>query len=217
MAFAESSPTVGVVEPGEVRPVAAMLARAFDDDPVMGYLLGSAHLRGARLRSFFGALLGRLVLPSGVATAAGGGASAALWSPPDASGALGAFSRPGQPNTVRPGELWSLLRVALPFGHRMVTTARDFSQVGKHHPTYPHWYLMVLGTEPARQGQGLGSAALGPVLRRCDEEGLPAYLESSKERNVPFYARHGFEVTATLTLGGEGPTMWCMERPPRAT
>jgi len=39
----------------------------------------------------------------------------------------------------------------------------------------------------ARKRSRLGRA--GPVLDICDREGLPAYLESSKERNVAFY-RH---------------------------
>ena len=44
-----------------------------------------------------------------------------------------------------------------------------------------------------------------PVLAHCDREGLPCYLESSKERNVPFYRRHGFEVVQEVPLGADGP------------
>ena len=50
----------------------------------------------------------------------------------------------------------------------------------------------ILGVEPDAQGQGLGSQVLRPMLDRCDSEGVPAYLESSKATNVPFYERHGF-------------------------
>ena len=72
----------------------------------------------------------------------------------------------------------------------------------------------MLGTEPASQGQGLGSAVLGPVLEQCDADGVGAYLESSKERNIDFYARHGFRVTDELRLL-RGPRMWGMWRDPR--
>ena len=71
----------------------------------------------------------------------------------------------------------------------------------------------VLGVDPPRQGEGLGSALMQPVLELCDRERVPAYLESSKERNVDFYARHGFRVTSELRLP-KGPAMWPMWRNP---
>ncbi len=70
------------------------------------------------------------------------------------------------------------------------------------HPHEPHWYLATLGTAVEQQGKGVGGALLRPVLEHCDAEGLPCYLESSKERNVPFYRRHGFEVVAGGAAAG---------------
>jgi hypothetical protein len=52
------------------------------------------------------------------------------------------------------------------------------------------------------------------VLDLCDREHFPAYLESSKERNVDFYARHGFRVRERITLP-DGPSLWLMWREPR--
>ena len=71
----------------------------------------------------------------------------------------------------------------------------------------------MLGTEPEQQGGGIGSALLDPVLRRCDSDGVAAYLESSKECNVDFYLRHGFTVTDCVDLPG-GPPLWFMWREP---
>jgi ribosomal protein S18 acetylase RimI-like enzyme len=89
-----------------------------------------------------------------------------------------------------------------------------FELLARHHPRERHWYLPVLGTAPEHQGRGFGSALLAPVLGRCDAEGVPAYLESSKERNLAFYRRHGFEVTATIRVP-DGPELWPMLRKPR--
>jgi GNAT superfamily N-acetyltransferase len=86
--------------------------------------------------------------------------------------------------------------------------------VERQHPRSAHWYLAVLGTDPVHQGKGIGSALLAPVLERCDHEGIGAYLESSKNSNIPFYRRHGFEVTGEIPLPG-GPSVWPMWRDPR--
>jgi hypothetical protein len=58
------------------------------------------------------------------------------------------------------------------------------------------------------------TAALGPVLERCDADGVGAYLESSKERNIDFSARHGFRVMSELRLP-RGSRVWPMWRDPR--
>ena len=87
--------------------------------------------------------------------------------------------------------------------------------MGRRHPRVPHYYLHAIGALRDCQGQGLGSALLKHTTRRCDEEGMPAYLESSSPRNVPLYERHGFEVQAAEPLGEGGPPMFFMWREPR--
>jgi GNAT superfamily N-acetyltransferase len=82
------------------------------------------------------------------------------------------------------------------------------------HPEEPHWYLAVLGTATDHQGKGVGSALMAPVLAKCDAEGIPAYLESSKESNIPFYRRHGFEVSGEVNVKN-GPKLWPMWRDPQ--
>lgn len=87
--------------------------------------------------------------------------------------------------------------------------------VKRRHPSQPpHRYLSVLGTDPISQGQGLGSAVLRPVLQQCDSDQIAAYLESSKERNIDFYARHGFRVSGEVRLP-RGPLVWPMCREAR--
>ncbi len=85
-----------------------------------------------------------------------------------------------------------------------------------HHPPGPHWYLYYLATVPERQGTGIGSALLRPVLRRCDEEGSPAYLEATSQRNRVLYRRHGFVDRAEYVLPN-GPTLYPMWREPQTS
>jgi ribosomal protein S18 acetylase RimI-like enzyme len=83
------------------------------------------------------------------------------------------------------------------------------------YPKLPHRYLYLVGVHPGRQGGGLGSALVRAGLEACDRDRVPAYLESSKERNVPLYERHGFRVVERLELGRGAPPMWLMWRDPQ--
>ncbi len=75
-----------------------------------------------------------------------------------------------------------------------------------------HWYLMILGVDPPRQGQRVGSALLRSTLAHVDAEECRCYLETSKARNVPFYQKHGFEVVEETDIEGRGPHVWMMVR-----
>jgi GNAT superfamily N-acetyltransferase len=77
-----------------------------------------------------------------------------------------------------------------------------FEQMGKFHPTEPHWYLPMIGVDPACQGAGIGSALMIEALKAVDRDGVIAYLESSNPRNVSLYQRHGFEVIGEIRSGG---------------
>ena len=76
------------------------------------------------------------------------------------------------------------------------------SDKAHHELKEPHYYLALLGTDPLYQRTGAGSAALQPVLERCDAEGVSAYLETQKEENLAYYARHRFELARKLEVKG---------------
>jgi ribosomal protein S18 acetylase RimI-like enzyme len=199
--------------PVAVRPFAradltatvAMLARAFDDDPVMTWVFPDEGMRRRRLPGFFAATLrGSSLRHEGTEVALRGGQvlGAAIWLPP---------------GTWRP-PLWRQL-VALPglvfrLRSRLSVASVTYGALVRLHPERPHWYLSGIGTDPPAQGTGVGGELLRSRLARCDADRLPAYLESSKERNVPFYERHGFRVTGEVTIPGGGPTLWLMWRNP---
>jgi predicted N-acetyltransferase YhbS len=102
----------------------------------------------------------------------------------------------------------------LAMGRQVGRGMRVSETMKKHHPEEPHWYLAVVGSDPDVRGGGFGQALMRSRLERCDAEGAPAYLESSKESNVPYYLRFGFQVTGELTIPDGGPTMWQMWRRP---
>jgi GNAT superfamily N-acetyltransferase len=186
----------------DVPDLATMLMRAFDDDPVASWTCPSPTLRPRLLKRFY-ATRTRQVLGSGEIWAADSLAGAALWLPPDRW-----HTTPREQLALMRGLLHPRLALR---GPRIVS---GLTGIERRHATTPHWYLAILGTDPAAQGQGIGSAVMRPVLDRCDEDGIGAYLESSKERNIAFYARHGFRVTGEYDLP-RGPRVWLMWRDPR--
>jgi len=74
-------------------------------------------------------------------------------------------------------------------------------QMDAAHPAYPHWYLPWFGVDSALQGGGLGSQLMRSCLQIVDAGHAPAYLETPNPRTVPFYKRHGFEVTGEAQAG----------------
>lgn len=181
-----------------------MLARAFEPDPVSRYLFPLAFRRSRGLRAFFRCQLRSDLLAFGGVYTTDEHAGMAAWAPPGkpmASGVRGILSV----LPVVPYVLGAATPRALKFLARMEAVhARD-----------PHWYLATLGTEPALQGRGIGGALLAPVLARCDREGMPAQLESSNPRNVPFYRRQGFEVIDEFQVASGAPVLAVMRREPR--
>jgi ribosomal protein S18 acetylase RimI-like enzyme len=183
----------------EVPQLAAMLARAFHDDPVTSWFLHSEARRPKYATRFFAWQLHRLLGQEQVHVA-GDGSGAALWALPGR----------WRESTWQALRLFVALIPAL--GMRLPVAGRGVERVESRHPVDPHLYLAVLGIDPPSQGRGIGSALLRPGLELCDREGLPAYLESSKERNVAFYSRFGFRVTDEVRMPGDGPTVWLMWR-----
>ena len=195
--------TVRKASADDARPLALALAHAFVDDPVMRWLLPGETSRTRRLRRLFATQLRHHYLPEDEVYTTREVDGAALWSPP------------GRWRTPPASLLRVLPRLVWTLGDRTPAAVRAVLAIERAHPVEPHWYLAVVGVEPARQRSGVGSALLAPMVERCDRDFVPAYLESSREDNLPFYHRLGFEVTGRIDLPGGGPPVWPMWRTPR--
>ena len=184
-------------------PLAAVLARAFADDPVWRWMFPR---RPERMATMFAMPLRHARLPDGLNQLAerdGRVLAGALWDPP------GCWELSAAARIRRFPALMRLL------GTRTYAVLRGLSEIERAHPIEPHWYLAVLGTDPSAQGRGLGSALLRSRLDRCDDQRFPAYLEASKERNIRYYEKFGFTVTGEIRLPGGGPCVWPMWRNPQ--
>lgn len=69
-----------------------------------------------------------------------------------------------------------------------------------------------MGVVPSMQHRGHGSCLLTAVLQGLPA-GAPVFLETYNPQNLPFYARHGFELTHEfVSHQGKGPKAWTLLR-----
>lgn len=178
-----------------------VLARSFWDDPVISWLLPKGDSRYSRARLFFRTDLG-YVSRNGKVLTTPDLAGAALWLPPRK------WKMPPKEFVRTSPNFLRAFRAGIPDGLRFNMLIEE------SHPRESHWYLAVLGTDPVRQGRGVGGALIGTITDRADRDEVGCYLESSKPGNVPYYERFGFKVTQELQVPG-GPPIWGMWRDPQ--
>jgi len=188
----------------EVPAMAGTLARAFAHDPFYSFLAGDAPERNQRMRDGWSGILrfGSARLAETYTT--DDHAGVAIWIPP------------GHPGSSFLDSLRMMPAISRLAGWRRLRTVTNaiaaLEERHRHHAPQPHFYLSALGVDPDRQGEGIGTALLEPVLDRCDRDRFAAYLETATARNVLLYERLGFGVVEELTLPNTDVHGWLMLR-----
>jgi ribosomal protein S18 acetylase RimI-like enzyme len=181
-----------------------ILVKAFHNCPTWSWVFPDPAVRAEQHRAIWGALVeGGLRYPW--VWLGAGGAATSVWIPPGEP-----ELSPAQEAALEP----MLIELMGPESARVFAALETFD--ANHPHDEPHYYLSLLGTDPAHYGNGYGLGLLEANLRLVDEAGLPAYLESSNPANVALYERYGFKVRSSFDLPGGGPnvpTMWREARP----
>jgi ribosomal protein S18 acetylase RimI-like enzyme len=185
----ETLPLVTVVVPADESRAIDTVVLAFAADPVSRWSWPGAQAYLASMPSLVSALGGH-AFEHGSAYSVGAFAGVALWLPPG----------------VHPDEerLVEIVQTTVGSANQDDVFA-VFEQMAKYHPAEPHWYLPLIGVDPAHQGRGYGDALMAYVLQRCDRDRAPAYLESTNPRNISLYRRHGFEARGRIQVGSSPP------------
>ena len=183
----------------DIKQVCDILGDAFSNDPVLNWLTPKSSIYPALFRTEAEALYKKHnhVYINSNST------GAALWLPAGIS--------PKSPFHWRLfSTLFSLVAAS---GISGLKRASELEKVfAENHPQEPHFYLHAIGAIQDFQGKGIGSALLKAGLATCDEQGMPAYLESTNPRNNPLYERYGFNIVGEATLSNGGPSVWFMRR-----
>jgi len=192
----------------QIPAAAAILARAFHDDPLMIYTIPEPAERVRLLPEVYARIIRFGLLAGEVHTTAGAVEGAAIWMPPNAKWTRENLEASGM------YELASLIGNDAYQRYRDVV-GREW-QARERDMTDACWYLFILGVEPSRQRLGFGGALMRPVLERADSEQLACYLETENERNVAFYLKQGFELIVNgEEAGTSGVKFWTFRRMPK--
>lgn len=192
-------PSIQAAQDSEREQIIQLITLGFVADPVGRWIWPDAHAYMENMPRFVAAFGGR-AFEHGTADHAGTYQAAALWLPPGV-----------EPDVESMGALLEA-SISSEIANDMQSV---LEQMDRYHPhEQPCWYLPLIAADPAYMGRGLGSALMKHALRRCDESGQIAYLESSNPRNISLYERHGFEVIGKIQAGSS-PVMHPMVRQPQ--
>ncbi|MET8234194.1 GNAT family N-acetyltransferase [Micromonospora sp. NPDC005298] len=176
-----TNPEITIATPADRDAVVGSLVAAFVKDPVLRWLFPDEDTYPRYAAAFFGHLFDKRVHRSSIWTI-DGGASVAIWEPP----AVGHVSS---------GDGFS----AVQYPDDVLARVEGYDNaVHAALPTFPFWYLGVLGTHPDSAGRGWGRAVMRAGLDRAAADGLPAILETSNPVNVDLYRRAGWEVLGSM-------------------
>ena len=189
---------------------AAMLGRAFHDDPLMRYAIPDPAERAQLLPPMYERMIRFGMIEGEVYATAGAPEGVAIWLPPNAKWTRENIEASGM------HEFATLIGNDAYQRYREVVS-REWQARLREIPG-PGWYLFILGVEPRVQRRGLGGALMRPVLERADTEQVVCYLETENERNVAFYLKQDFDV---IVDGEEavasGVRFWTFSRPKPST
>ena len=183
------------------------LARAFQNDPMMRYLMPDDRERAKTLPWFLGTVVRYCHLYGEVHTTPGEDAVACWLTPGNTSVTPGRIFRAG-------GALTPLKLGLSGFGRLMALQAYLDKERARN-ASEPHYYLYLLGVDPLSQGKGLGRRLLKPMLGRADREGRACYLETQNEKNIAVYSKVGFEVVRVGQVAKTDLSVYSLRREPR--
>ena len=181
-----------------------IIADSFADDPVALWLFGGP----IGIKHYISKVAQKLYLKQGfgfVVDKAKNSSGGALWLPPGVKKKVPLINSIDIAlPMIKHSGLWSI-----PRGIKVDNALCHVK------PMTPHYFLFAIGTRPSQQGKGVGGRLMEAGLKKVDAARMPAYLESSKESNIPFYRSYGFEVMERFVPTTNCPPLWLMWRAPQ--
>jgi ribosomal protein S18 acetylase RimI-like enzyme len=192
------APPIRRAGPERLADLAGLLGRAFEDDAMIQWPLGFTGT-AASIAAMF-EILYEVPIHSGMVWEAGEAEGVAVWVPP------------GHADDLMEADRLARERFAAMVPDGGARYAALWEWIDECLPAEPVWYLDAIAVGQERRGMGVGSALVRFGLAMADRDGVAAFLETSRERNVAYYERFGFRVTHDGDAPGGGPHIWFMRR-----
>jgi GNAT superfamily N-acetyltransferase len=204
-------PQLALLSKGQIDEASYVLGRAFQEDGMFIYVFPNDHARARHVPVImksgvrYGFAYGQVTVTQG---AVHGAAVTALHGRPGAS-------RPKPGRTYKLRQFITRLRYGPESWRRYQLASAAIRELHVRNISGPHWYLLLLGVNPPKQGTGLGGILLKEFLDRADRDNLPIYLDTFKRDNLTFYTKYGFEVKQEMSIDGGKAMAWALVRQPR--
>lgn len=199
----------GVVRPftmSDIDAAANVAGQAFFHDPGLAWILPDPAQRSALAPKLAAAMI-RYVMLDGLAEVDDQLRGLALWFPPG--------SQPPSEAVLRRSGLWDVPQlIGEAVWSRIRGLMADLAHLHRLRRDEPHWYLSLLGVDPAVQRHGIATSLMRSQFERIDRDGMPCYLLAPIPYNVRFYERRGFRVVAEADAAEGRLHLWLMRRAP---
>jgi ribosomal protein S18 acetylase RimI-like enzyme len=174
--------------PSQKAQVIEILTESFDENKSVNYVVKQDEIRKDRIR-------GLMNYSYNVCNAFG-----EVWFSEDEQ-ACALVLYPDKKRTTLSAVLWDIKLAASVIGLSRVgqVLARE-SKIKAFHPKQPFSYLWFIGVNPKFQNGGKGSRLLQEVIEHSERHSRPIYLETSVDRNLPWYQKFGFEIFQSFDL-----------------
>ncbi len=188
----------------DIPRAAAVLADAFEPDPVWGAVLGDAtpEQRAAAFETpvRYGMRYGEAYAPSAALE------GVVVWVP-------GALADMTFWRVFRSGAMWAGMKLGFGITKKMLPVFQPIEVDRRDHMRGKSFiYLLVIGVAPQFQRQGFASKLVRALIAQSEQAGVAIYLETETESNVRMYEHLGFAVVKEIVLPIINLPMWEMVR-----
>ena len=177
----------------QVKPAAKILSEAFYDDPISVYLIPDVSERKAKLKYVYEYVIHYDILYGEVYATSPNLEGIAAWLHSENSYIT-------LKRQIKSGGQKVISKLGMEFYKRSKHIQEFTDLIHKKHTPFNHWCLDQFGVDPNFQGKGYAGVLLKAMFTRLDQEGIPIYLETHKEKNVAIYQHYGFKILEDTTI-----------------